>query len=462
MTVIPLGIGDWESATEDVQRIRMRNLYLAENPASPNNMSLVQRLTLTELATVGDGPIRGMWRQDGTFGGDWLIVSGEEIYRWDGAATLLGDIPGTGFCQFAGGVDRALIARDGVGYSTDGAAVVVVVMPDDVPPYEGDPAPVGSVAYINGFFLLSVLDIQRFYWLEPGETDPDPLNFASAERVPDPIVSVNVASDEIWFIGQSGPEVWIPTGDLDAPFQRINGRVYNEGCASRDTVAAVTVEGFPALIWVTDGRSVVLTKGSPQIIATESVEELLKTATTLRAWAYRHNRHDFYVLTTDAFTLAFDIEKGTWSRFDSYGFAFWRAHLGLQSGSTVYAGDSETAKLWLLEEGVTDAGSPIIREVTGSIDNPGGQTQCSSVAVRVNAGWSPSYELEPRLELRWSDDQGSTWSTYRSISMGPRGQYAKDTVIRSLGLLKRPSRTFQFHFSDPARLRIDYATMNEA
>ncbi len=84
-----------------------------------------------------------------------------------------------------------------------------------------------------------------------------------------------------------------------------------------------------------------------------------------------------------------------------------------------------------------------------------------SLAVRVNAGWSPEYGFEPRLEFRWSDDQGATWSNYRSISLGDRGVYDKDTLVRSLGLIRRPGRNFEFRFSDLARFRLDYAAINE-
>ncbi len=37
--------------------------------------------------------------------------------------------------------------------------------------YEGTPAPVSSVRYFSGFFLLSVAGTDRFYWIQPGEDD---------------------------------------------------------------------------------------------------------------------------------------------------------------------------------------------------------------------------------------------------------------------------------------------------
>lgn len=459
--IIPLGTDDFVSASENIQRLRLRNMYLTDNPTSPDGISRVSRPTLTLLATIGTGPIYGMWRQDATFDGDWFVVSGEELYRYDGTATLIDDIPGDGYCQFAGASERVIIIRDGTAFSYDGATLDTVTMPDDVPLYDPVQAPVSDVAYINGYFLLPVLGTGRFYWMEDNEADPDPLDFATAERSPDAITAVEITSDEVWFIGTQSVEVWTPTGDPEDPFARVNGRVYNEGCTDLETVEAVTVEGIPSIIWVTDTKSVVLARGNTSTISTESVEELLRTATNLRAWSFRHNRHDFYVLTADEFTLALDLNRKNWCRWDSYGLDNLLAHQGLQSGASVYAGSYVDGKIYQLVEGVSDDGLPVIREVSGYLDNPGEPQPLSKLTVRVNAGWSPEYGDIPVLEVRWSQDQGTTWSNYKQMPLGDKGEYNKDVTLRSLGLIKRPGRTFEFRFSELARFRLDYAVVNE-
>lgn len=465
MVTIPLGVGDWESPSENISRLRLHNMYLTDNPQSPDGISRVSRPTLTELTTIGDGPIYGIWRQDATFDGDWFIVSGEEFYRYDPVteeAELLGELAGTDYCQFAGIAEKVVVVRGGVAYAYNGTTLTVIELPDDVPPYEGVPAPVGSVACIDSIFILTVQGGQRFYWIFPTETDPDPLNFASAERIPDSIESVNILMDEVWFLGSEGPEVWQTAQDIDLPFQRINGRVYNEGCISRDTVVQSVNESLPCLIWVTQTGSVAMAQGSSVgIISSESVEEKLKVATNLRAYGFRKNRHDFYVLTGDDFTYVYDITRKEWSRWSTYLQDYWYAHLGLMVDSVVYTGSAVDNKIWKLEEGYTDDGLPVVREVSGVVLNNGKAMKCSVVYVRVNSGWAPDYNIEPQLELRWSDDQGSSWSNYISISMGRKGQYKTDTIFRSLGLIERPGRNFEIRFSSPATIRIDCAVMNE-
>jgi len=456
MAVIPLGTGDWESVTENVPRLKVRNMYVIENPSSPDGLSRVSRPTLKTISSIGAGPIYATFRQDASLDGDWIVVSGQGVYRYNPLtreSIFIGSAPGTDFPDIAGTADRVLIARNGILYSTDGMTMNEVTIPDD--------KPVKSVAVINGTFILTIKDSQRFYWINPGETDPDALDFAEAERLPDAIEKVAVLTDEIWFIGTQGPEVWSTTTDPDIPFQRINGRVYNEGCIDKNTVVSSVFNDLPCLLWVTSTGTVVLAQGSVKKISSGSVEEFIKTSNNLRAWQFRANRSDFYVLTSDEATHVYDLRRNEWLRWDSYLKDYWKAHLGLQTGSTVYAGSSQDASIYLLEEGFADDDDYVIREIAGMVSNPGKPVQCASVSVRVNAGWSDSYQKEPVMELRWSDDQGSTYSEYVQVGMGTRGRYNADTIFRSMGLIQRPGRVFEFRFADKARFRLDYATVNE-
>lgn len=464
MVTIPLGVTDWESYHEDIPRLKVRNMYIVENPSSPDGMTRVSRPTLTTKKIIGVGPIKAMFRQDGCLNGDWFVVSGSELYRVNRTTlshTKVGDLPGTGFCQFAGTSDRILVVRRDTLYSTDGASLTTVNLPDDIPGYEDTTPSVKSVATINGYFLLTITNTQRFYWIAPGEVDPDPLSFASAERLPDNIEAVATSSDEIWFIGSQGPEVWSPATDIDLPFQRINGRVYSDGTAYRDTVVQTVFNNLPCLVWVTTEGSVVIAQGGVKRISTDSVEEGIRRSSDFRAWSFRVNRHDFYILTSNNFTYVLDLTRGDWVRWDTYDKEYWLAHLGFQIGTAVYAGSSESNIIYLLEEGTDDDGLSVVREISGIVHNNGKPVQCASVAIKVNAGWSDSYDYEPKVELRWSDDQGVTWSEYDYIGLGTKGQYNTDTIFRSMGLIDRPSRVFEFRFAEKARFRIDYASMNE-
>jgi len=100
-----------------------------------------------------------------------------------------------------------------------------VGMPDDVGAI--------SVAHFNSYILVAPVqgnDVNgRFYWIDPGETFVDPLNFATAERSPDPINQIVALSDRFWLLGQSSSEPWITTGNIDAPMIRMQGILYEQG-----------------------------------------------------------------------------------------------------------------------------------------------------------------------------------------------------------------------------------------
>ena len=326
---------------------------------------------------------------------------------------------------------------------------------------------VGSIDYLENFFFLSVIGTEaergRFYWISPGNTDPDPLDFATAEREPDDIVALSVLGDELWMLGSQSGEVWIASGNSDSPFQPVQARAYNYGCIVRETASISTLGGSPCLIWVTDSHTVAMAQANnaPQKISNESVDEVLRSATNLRAWSFRYNRHSFYILTCDQATFVYDLTKQNWARWSSFQQDYFRGHLGFQQGPDVYAGDYLSGKIYKFDEGTDDDGDAVTRTASGLAIFQGNFQPCTRVNVIMNSGWTQSYGPTAFLELRWSDDLGFTWGPWTQLPIGETGQYKTDVTFSSLGMMRRPGRLFQFRFSDKSRFRLDYATMNE-
>lgn len=466
MSVIPLGTDDIQSKDETAARIRLENMYLIDSPYSPDGISRVSRPTLTNVATSPDGTIYGMFHKDGVFDGLGFFVSGNYLYSFNLSNTVvtqLGLIPGPGYCQFAGGSistgARLLILRNGIVYSWNGSALTKVLMPSS--------EPVGSITYLENFYFLSVKDTPtergRFYWISPGLTNPDPLDFATAERQPDDLESVSALGDELWMLGTDSGEVWIASGNSDSPYQAVQARAYNYGCLSPDTVAESTLGGTPALLWVTDNHIVAMAQanGAPARVSNDSVDEILKTGSNFRAWGFRYNRHSFYILTCDQATLVYDLNKQTWSRWSSFLQDYFRAHVGMQFGQDVYAGDYLSGKIYRFDEGVDDDGDSVIRSVAGLYVSAKNFEPCTRVNVIMNSGWTVNYGPTSILELQWSDDLGYTYGPWMQLDMGNTGEYKTDVTFSGLGMIRRPGRLFKFRFSDKARFRLDYATMNE-
>jgi hypothetical protein len=145
-----------------------------------------------------------------------------------------------------------------------------VQLPDDVGCID--------VAVINSFVI--VLPVQsggingRFYWIKPGETTIDPLDFATAEQRPDPAYSICVLGDQFYLPGGSTTEVWYMTGNLDTPVERLQGVMFDRG--TWESTAIAIKEAL--MLCDADGGVFIIREGIPQRISTPSIEEEIREA----------------------------------------------------------------------------------------------------------------------------------------------------------------------------------------
>jgi len=136
-----------------------------------------------------------------------------------------------------------------------------------------------SVAHINSYIVVvptqneSDNAVGRFYWIVPGETIIDPLDYATAERSPDPILQALVFSDKLWLTNAQTTEVWIPSGDPAAPFQRLSGVLFDRG--SWEGTATVVKDN---MIVVDSDGAVFQISGGIKRISTPDVEERIRKA----------------------------------------------------------------------------------------------------------------------------------------------------------------------------------------
>ena len=144
----------------------------------------------------------------------------------------------------------------------------------DVP--EGLPAL--SVAFIGGYVIVVTAPRDgfkgRWYWIEPGEKVILPQNFNSAERSPDPLVSVRALGDQFALFGTSSTEMWYLTGDIISPFARSQGSVFERGVWEGSDVQIKDT----LLVMDTDGSVYRIDGGGPKKISDPSVEERTRRA----------------------------------------------------------------------------------------------------------------------------------------------------------------------------------------
>lgn len=461
MVAVPLGMTEYRRRGARTPEVALVNMIIEKDPTNQiDGLVRFQRPGLALFATTGAHPIRGLFRKSGALSSNYLVLAGVSFYTVSpaGVPTLYGaSIAGVDNAIIDCSPSRAIIVADGFAYSFDGATVTLVNMPSG--------ERVSSVAYIAGYFILTVQDSQIFFWIAPGETDPDPLSFASAENSPDATRRVIRLHDELWFFGEQTTQVFGLSGDLDAPFQPIIGRVYDKGAANKDAIAVLD----NTLFWIGNDLIAYRADTTPVRISDHSMEERLRDNGIfgLVAWAYELDGHTYFcVRVGDVGTWAYDVESQTWPRFKSFGQETWRALIGVQiAGDKVVAGDDQSGVLWMLDPSISnDNGDPLERELTGGVGIVGNAQKCASLELASATGWAAitGAATNPLVKMRYSDDGGNIWSSWIEIPMGLQGQYLTRVIWRQLGLMQAPGRIFTFRVTDDALWRVSYCRMNEA
>jgi hypothetical protein len=272
---VPLGRGSWVRNRADTPPLALVNRFFEQNPANTDEqVALIERPALVEIADVGPGPGRRLFRQPGFCEGSLFHVSGDELWKHEiepnnsiTSTQITGFVDGTGSPDIAATRDYLWIT-DGfeLQYTDGSAALTPIITPDSIA--------MVSLDVFNEYVLCVQSESDRFYWIEPGEVTIDPINFATAERFPDKILQVRTVGDEFWLLGEKSIEVWRATGDGEAPFQRIDGRAFNFGIFDGTAVRLKDT----SIICVADDGTVFNIAGVPVPISNPSIAERTRIA----------------------------------------------------------------------------------------------------------------------------------------------------------------------------------------
>lgn len=281
---IPLGRNTWERKVAKEPSVYTINRYFEQTPENlDTNISLLLRPALKVRTFVGDGPIRGVFQQDGAFNGDAFVVSGNILYRVtkstdnlvtpDTVTAITGGVAGTDPVHMTisgetGSPNYLWVSDENtLQYYADGAALATCALPDGVSPT--------SLDYIKGYVIVTVgspFD-RRFYWVQPGSVVVDPLDFAEAESSFDKLINVMTLGDQFWLFGTTITEAWYVTGDPTAPMAPLLGRPYNRGLWPFTDVKV----NDQVIIVGHDGRVYSIYAG-PQPISYPGIEERIRRA----------------------------------------------------------------------------------------------------------------------------------------------------------------------------------------
>jgi hypothetical protein len=461
----PILGGSYVARSVNAADNRMVNMFPEAVPQGGKEAGFLSRAPgLRLLATVGTGPIMGLWH----FGDYLYVVSGVSLYRVNTSwvSTFLGTVTGTGQVSMADNGTQLFIACNPNGFIYNASTLVFAKITDV------DFAGAVNVGYLDGYFVFNEPDSQRF-WVTSllDGTSIDPLDFASAEGYPDQIVSLLVSYREIWLFGSNSVEVWYDAGTPDFPMARIQGAFMETGCIAAYSPAKLD----NAVFWLgADARGqglVYRANGyTPARVSTHAVEFAIQSygdITDAIGYTYQQEGHSFYVLifpTADA-TWVYDVSTQLWHEragFAEGQFTRHRSNCQMSFSDEIVVGDYQDGRVYAFDLDVFADDGQIQRWLRSWRALPTGQNNLKRTAqhnlqldCETGVGLNTGQGSDPQVMLRWSDDGGHTWSNEHWKSMGAIGSYGYRTIWRRLGMTEKiRDRVYEICGTDPVKIAI--------
>jgi hypothetical protein len=290
---------------------------------------------------------------------------------------------------------------------------------------------------------------QRFQWTGLGDArSAAALDFASAEGAPDGLVSILATQRELLLLGEYTGEVWYSSGGTSV-FQRAQSEFLQVGCVA--AFSAQMVGDTP--IWLARDRrgQAQVVAGRGQRISTRAIEERFEDRDLARARAYSYSDggQHFYCLNVVGIdtTLVYDTTFQQWHeraelvngeyqpwRPTCHAFAYGRHYFGTEDGS-IYELDRD-ANTFAGDTKCRDRIAPVISEPSRKrLRFPSVEVVCEKAAAK-------------KILLRWSDDNGATWSNWHEASNGDIGKYSQRVRWNRTG--SAFDRVYQMRMTDDA------------
>lgn len=447
---------------------RMVNLFPEVVPEGGKEPAFLQRAPgLNLLATIGTGPIRGLWAFSAD-DGIAFVVSGEEVYTIDNTyyARKIGEVSGTGPVSMSDNGTQLFIACNGPSYIYNTNTLAFGQITDvDFPGAV-------TVCYLDGYFVFNEPNSQKM-WVTAllDGTSIDPLEYASTEGSPDGLVAVASNFREVWAFGTNSIEVWYDSGATDFPLQRIQGAFNELGCAAPYSVAKMD----NSIFWLGRDRRgqgiVYRAEGyGGRRISTHAVEWQIQQYGDLSdavAYTYQQDGHNFYVLIFPSAntTWVYDAATNAWHERAGLlngDFTRHRSNCQMAFNNKIVVGDFENGNIYAFDlDDYTDNGA-IQKWLRSWRAIPTGQNNLKRTAqhslqldLETGTGLNLGQGSDPQVMLRWSDDGGHTWSNEHWISIGKIGEFYRRAIWRRLGMtLKLRDRVYEVSMTDPVKTAI--------
>ena len=319
--------------------------------------------------------------------------------------------------------------------------------------YGGFPTPhVPTPVYMDGYIALPDSGSQDVY--NCNITKPfswGALSFTSAESYPDNIVGLARQNNYLAAFGTESTEFLYNSAkanaleDFDSPFTSHETMVIQTGSISRTAilqsektimfVASARIGGHS--VWRIDGTQA-------KEISTEYIEKFLDRETTIDGFGIRINGHMLFVinLATSNRTFVYDLEEGLWTEWQYDGGVFPFNNFCDANGTFILQ-HKTNGKLYEIDPEVfSDFDADITVEVVLAKQD----FETDSFKFFTQTTIIGDSTAAP-VNLSWSDDDYTTWSSDKPLTLGVRPYFMRSGCARR--------RAWRLEYTDNSRLRLE-------
>lgn len=430
------------------------------------HLSLVSVAGVTQFATIGatSQPVAGLFQMDGILDNDAVVVMPNAVFRVNesGVATSIGAISVVDRVRIAASLTQIVVVSGGNAYEVLSSGVTQIT---DV-----DLGEISDVVYAAGLFVFVEKDSDRVKWSEVLDAKTIRAeSFATAEGRPDRLRGLANLGEDLVLFGYETTEIWGKTGDINAPFQVRSGSLNSTGCASRDSIVEIGSDNTANFVsFLGNDRIVRLLSGAgAEKISSAALNEELQTLANadleaVYGFSWAEDGYWFLCYQLPNTTWVYDVSNQVWhTRADILGNP-WSVGTSCEAwGQTVF-GNSVVNKI-----GLNDIDSRSVfderfgKTFTAIFPNEMGRSAINSVSLKVALGLNDDVGVERFIWVRWSDDRGNNWASWRRKSLGVQGSYKSSVSWSPCGSTVNAGRVFQFEMRDPYNFTVNAAFVNE-
>ena len=454
---IPINKGAFQNVDAS-ELLNSANAAVLKNVFINDAGSNVDRPGRSLFATIGSFPVEALT----FFGGKLFAITSGDRKQWSiSSVGVVTDVTGAAL----EGTGRPVFTDDGTNLAFAGGGEPRKWSGSgNTASLPGSPEDTKFISYLDGYWILHLLDDQEFRIAGPTAVTRDTWDssdFFAAEKHPGNLFGqyVSLTTNELYGFKARSTQIFQNFGDSVTPFQPTF-------TIPRGTEAGYSVvEADNTLFWFdsVERRFVQLNGRTPVDIGTP-YDRVVKGFTTVTdCWAAKIDIDGFYLIVwtfpTEERSFAYDYKTKDWSEWEGYlngasNRMRMHSYCYVKDWNKHFVGDPINGTIWELSRSYKSDGDDVMRRlrVTGAIDHgTANRKRNNHYDFYVKRGLGTSGGTEPVMQVRFKDDD-QEWSEPRTIGLGFTGNRTAPYRLHRCGVYRK--RQIEISMTDPYEFQL--------